>query len=587
MHGNLFRLSVAPLKPWGPRFLCLGLFCSAPAQADPIDWPTLGFTQVVTNTFLAPTTLTHAGDGSQRLFVVEQRGRIWVVQSNSVAPGPFLDISPRVLSAGAEQGLLGLAFSPAFAANHSFYVDYTRRADGSVVISRFQLTGDLATGDTNSEQVILVIPKPYNNHNGGQIAFGPDGYLYIGVGDGGSEGDPLHFGQNARVPLGKLLRIDVESGVSPYAIPPNNPFVSDTNYAPEIWALGLRNPWRFSFDRLTGDLYIADVGQNLHESIQFEPAGFAGGRNYGWSIMEGPAPYHVPPGFTNFPSLTPPVSWYDHASLPANGAASVTGGYVYRGPGSPRLDGVYFFGDFMNGWIWGLKQSGTNFQRATLLAPTSINAATFAISTFGEDDQGRIYLADHFKGRILQIQDTHQAVTPIFSPFGGVINSNLVRVTGFTPNAEIYYTTNGADPTLADQVIASGATLQVTSGTTNKLRAFRGDLSPSDVASAVFTTRVGNPFFAPAPGAVTNGTLVSISTITPGATLFYTINATTPATNSLFYSGPIIITNNIFLRALGVAAGYSDSAVSGGLYSLAGAATPIFTPNSGPITNGT
>jgi hypothetical protein len=555
--------------------------------AASIDWPLLGFTQVVSNGFAAPTAITHAGDGSQRLFVVEQRGRIWTIQSNVVSSQPFFDITTRVLTVGAEQGLLGLAFSPGFVTNRTFYVDYTRQTDGAVVISRFRTTPDLSAGDTNSEQIIKVIPKPYNNHNGGQIAFGKDGYLYIGVGDGGSEGDPQQNGQNTGVLLGKLLRIDVEGGAVPYSVPGSNPFVGNTNYAPEIWAVGLRNPWRFSFDRLTGDMFIADVGQNRYESIEFEPAGFSGGRNYGWSIMEGPAKYQVPIGFTNFSIFTPPISWYDHISLPVDGGGAVIGGYVYRGPSEPRMDGIYFFGDFMAGWIWGLAGSGTNWQRMSLLAPPAGSPTNLAISTFGEDEQGRLYLADYFKGRIYRVQDTHIVWKPTFSPAGGIINSNLIVVSCATVNAEIHYTTNGVDPTINDPVVVSGATIQVASGMTNKAQAFRADLTASAVATAIFTNKVGAPVFAPPPGAVTNGTLVSISTVTLGATIYYTENGSTPTVNSAIYSAPITITNNITLSAFGVASGYSNSLVSGGTYSLARAATPVVVPASGPITNGT
>ena len=197
-----------------------------------------------------------------------------------------------------------------------FYVDYTRQSDGAVVISRFQVSTNSNGADTNSEQIVKVISKPYDNHNGGQLAFGPDGFLYIGVGDGGSEGDPLNNAQSTNTLLGKILRSDVESGVSPYRVPADNPLVGNSNALPEIWAYGLRNPWRFSFDRLTGDLYIGDVGEQLYEEIDFQPAGSPGGQNYGWRIIEGPVTYNVPPGFTNFSALTAPVAWYNHYILP-------------------------------------------------------------------------------------------------------------------------------------------------------------------------------------------------------------------------------------------------------------------------------
>jgi glucose/arabinose dehydrogenase len=348
-------------KPFENRSIWSGLFFTlscVTASAQAIDWPTLGFTQAFTNTFSHPIGITHAGDGSQRIFIVEQPGRIWIGQNNTVLAQPFLTITDRVTSAGAEQGLLGLAFPPGFSTNRHFYVDYTRQPDGAIVISRFFLTATNSNlADTNSEQIVMVIPKPspittYNNHNAGQLAFGPDGYLYIGVGDGGSEGDPLNDGQNSSNFFGKILRIDVENGVSPYAIPANNPFVSINSFAPEIWAYGLRNPWRFSFDDKTGDLYIGDVGQNSYEEVDFQPEGSAGGQNYGWRIMEAYSNYDIPPGFTNFSALTLPVAAYPHTVVPTDLSAAIIGGYVYRGPSQPRMDGMYFFGDFEAGWIW-------------------------------------------------------------------------------------------------------------------------------------------------------------------------------------------------------------------------------------------
>lgn len=576
----------------GGRKLCSALilfFASvvwAFGDGSQVDWPLLGFTQVVTNTFIAPVCITHAGDNSQRLFVTEQMGRVWIIKTNGVLAQPFLNITNRVISTGTEQGLLGLAFPPGFSTNYHFYVDYTRQTDGAVVISRFQLTSNTNVADTNSEQIILVIPKPYNNHNAGQLAFGPDGYLYIGVGDGGSEGDPLNNGQKTSTLLGKILRIGVESGVSPYAVPTNNPFVGNTNYAPEIWALGLRNPWRFSFDRSTGDLYIGDVGQGQYEEIDFQPAGSAGGQNYGWRIMEGPTNYNVPSGFTNFSALTLPVAWYNHLSLPTDLSAAVIGGYVYRGPSVPRMNGVYFYGDFMAGWIWGLKQIGTNWQSLALLYPPS-SPTTLAISTFGEDDGGGLYLADHSKGKIYQIQDSGQVWTPTFSPAKGVINSNTVIVTCITTNAAIHYTTDGLVPTLSDPIVPASGIIQVINGATIEAKAFRSDLTPSPVTNAVFTLQVGTPTFNPPQGPITNGTIVNISTVTSGASIYYTTDGSTPTIGSQVYSAPIVIGGGTTLKALGVAGGFNNSSIQSITYALAQPATPVMNPPSGPITNGT
>ncbi len=548
----------------------------------------LSFTQAVTRTFSRPVAITHAGDSSGRLFIVTQSGYVWITQGSNSLTDPFLDISNRVNSAGFEQGLLGLAFPPGFPAKNYFYVDYTRK-DNAVVISRFFLSATNANvANTNSEQILLVIPKPAIIHNGGQLAFGPDGYLYVGVGDGGPEGDPLNTGQNTANLLGKILRIDVESGASPYGIPPGNPFVGQTNYAPEIWALGLRNPWRFSFDRLTGDLYIGDVGQAQYEEIDFQPTASPGGQNYGWRIIEGPVTYNVPPGFTNFGALTAPVAWYNHNILPTDGSGAVAGGYVYRGPSSPRMDGIYFYGDEVAGWIWGLKNMGGVWQSNVLLTTTIPSSTNFAISSFGEDEQGRLYLADYNRGRIYQVKDSLQTWAPTFTPANGIINSNMVMVSCLTTGAVIHYTTNGVNPTEADAVIVSGTTIQVAIGITNKVKAFRPDLTPSDVTTAIFTPQVPTPTFIPASGGyISNNTQLAISTIMAGATIYFTTNGSLPTTNSSRYVGPIGISAPITIRALAVASGYSNSVVGFAFYNPGRCEIPTFNPPSGPITNGT
>ena len=564
--------------------ICAWFLNAHAARADAIDWPTLGFTPVGTNGFQMPVVITHAGDGSGRLFIVEQWGRIQILQGTNELPMPFLDISSRVATEGSEQGLLGLAFPPGFPTNQHFYVDYTR-PDNAVVISRFNVSStnaNLANG--NSEQVLLVIPKPYNYHNGGQLAFGPDGYLYIGVGDGGPEGDTLNSAQNTGLLLGKLLRIDVENGATPYRAPTNNPFVGNANYAPEIWALGLRNPWRFSFDRLTGDLYIGDVGQNNFEEINFQPAGLVGGQNYGWRIMEGPTNYIVPAGFTNFASLTVPVVSYSHASLPTDFSAAVIGGYIYRGPEAPRLNGIYFYGDYVAGWIWGMKQSGSNWQSVPLFSPSS---PSYNISTFGEDDSGQIYMADYTHGKIYQLQDSGQAWPPTFQASNNIVNAPFVTVSCLTTGAVIHYTSNGIDPTESDPAVAAGGSIPVTFRTVYKIRAYRVDLTPSQVASGSFTGQTGTPVFVPAAGPITNKTPVSITTVTPNATIYYTTNGTTPTTNSRVYTNPVILSGGNILEAMDIAAGYANGLVGTAVYTTALVTTPTFSPSGGAITNKT
>lgn len=372
------------------------------AKTD-VTWPTSISLNPIESGFIKPVHITHAGDGSGRLFVVEQTGRIYILINGNKISTPFLDIRDRVLSQGGEQGLLSVAFPPGFGTtrNH-FYVYYTR-SNGDNRVSRFRLSGTPDVADPGSEQLILLLPHPtYQNHNGGQLVFGPDGYLYIGTGDGGGGGDPFDNAQNPGSLLGKLLRIDVEPDVavvpsdSPYkaylplmarsegpaySIPPDNPFVGKPGYRPEIWALGLRNPWRFSFDRNTDDLYIGDVGQGSREEIDFRPASSNGGENYGWNIMEGLSCY--PPGSScSSAGLTLPVIDYTHSS-----GCSVTGGYVYRGSSFLTMQGIYFYGDYCSGIIWGLQRNLGNWENRLLN-----NGDQTQITSFGEDQAGELYL---------------------------------------------------------------------------------------------------------------------------------------------------------------------------------------------------
>jgi glucose/arabinose dehydrogenase len=259
--------------------------------------------------FAKPLYLSHAGDGSGRLFVVEQPGQVLIIKDGQVNADPFLDIIAIVGSDGNEQGLLGLAFHPAYPSNGRFFVYYTNK-EGDVVITRYQVSDNPDVADPNSAQILLTIAEPYSNHNGGQLAFGPDGYLYTGLGDGGAANDHHNNGQNLETLLGKILRLDVDEG-DPYGVPENNPFVTSEGSRPEIWSYGWRNPWRFSFDRTTGDMYIADVGQNQYEEVSFEPAG-AAGQNYGWRLMEG---WHCFDSAECDPAslgLILPVAEYDH-----------------------------------------------------------------------------------------------------------------------------------------------------------------------------------------------------------------------------------------------------------------------------------
>lgn len=349
-----------------------------------------------------PLYMTHAGDGSGRVFIVERKGVIKIGRNGRVFATPFLDIRDRVASDESEQGLLGLAFDPQFASNGRFYVNYTGLPNGDTRVARFQVSPDADIADANSEQLMQSIGQPFPNHNGGWIGFGPDGFLYIASGDGGSGGDPNGNGQNLNTLLGKILRLDV-SGQT--AVPaPGNPFLNQSNRQPHIWAYGLRNPWRMSFDRQTGDLWIADVGQDRAEEINFQAAGSSGGQNYGWKIAEGTCT-------SNCNGLTQPALSIPHTSQPCD---SVTGGYVYRGSAYPRLQGLYIYGDYCRGYIDALSRSGNTFTRQTLRPNGSVGFN----ASFGEDEAGNLYLLD-VRGTVFLISDgpaqSLNAITPAYT----------------------------------------------------------------------------------------------------------------------------------------------------------------------------
>lgn len=347
--------------------------------------------------FTRPVDIAHCGDS--RLFIVEQRGLIRILDSlGNRLPDTFLNIDPRVRSTGSEQGLLGLAFPPDFAQTGVFYVNYTFEPNGDTRVSRFHLKpGNPNQADPDSEEILLTQEQPYTNHNGGCLKFGPDGYLYIALGDGGDGGDPENSGQTKNTLLGKILRIDVNSTAPglQYGIPPDNPFVNDPAYRPEIWSLGWRNPWRFSFDRLTGDMWIGDVGQSTREEIDFEPAG-AGGRNYGWRCYEGTFAYNTS-NCLPASSFIGPVFDYDNNSL----GCSVTGGFIYRGSRHPDLYGLYLFPDFCSGRWWAIRQQPDSTFSTVLLE----DLTNFQYSTLGEDRDGELFVAALNQGTIYRINE--------------------------------------------------------------------------------------------------------------------------------------------------------------------------------------
>jgi uncharacterized protein (TIGR03437 family) len=384
--------------------------------------------------FQMPVDVRFPSDGSGRMFVVEQGGRIRIVKNGSSLAAPFLDWRRKVTS-GGERGLLGLAFPPGFGGKQYFYINYTD-TQGASVISRLRVSGNADEADPDSEEVILRVAQPFSNHNGGNLAFGPDGFLYIGLGDGGGGGDPQNNGQRPDALLGKMLRIDVESGQAPYRVPPDNPFVNNIGYRPEIWATGLRNPWRYSFDRETGDLWIADVGQNRAEEVNFQPASSRGGENYGWNRMEGLQCF--PAGSScNRDGLTLPILEYTRQQ-----GISVTGGYVYRGSRHPSLRGVYLYGDYGTGNIWAVQRQDGGWVNRLVLASGR------TISAFGEDGNGELYLAHH-GGEIYSIASDAPSVTA-----AGIVNAASFAA-GISPGS--LATIFGAGITASAGIVTAGA----------------------------------------------------------------------------------------------------------------------------------
>lgn len=338
-----------------------------------------------------PVHITNAGDGSGRLFITEQAGIIRILKDGRLLPTPFLDIKEQVKS-GGEMGLLSVAFHPRFGENGRFFVNYTSSRGGlHTVVSEFRASHNPDVADSKSEKVILTVDQPFSNHNGGQITFGPDGYLYIGMGDGGGANDPFGHGQNLSTLLGAILRIDVDKreGKREYRVPDDNPFNTYPNARPEVWAYGLRNPWRFSFDPLTGVLYAGDVGQYDREEIDI----IAPGKNYGWNIMEGSL---CTPGVNPYcdkAGLTLPLIDYGRKE-----GITVIGGFVYRGHDIPPLCGAYIYGDWGSGKIWALRHQGHKVIEQRMLLDTRLS-----ISSFGIDENYEVYVVDH-KGGVYKIK---------------------------------------------------------------------------------------------------------------------------------------------------------------------------------------
>ncbi|RAJ00292.1 glucose/arabinose dehydrogenase [Chitinophaga skermanii] len=363
--------------------------------------------QLVTDHFISPVAMATPGDGSNRLFICQKEGKVWIIENGKLVPTPFLDVAAdmvKINEAYDERGLLGIAFHPQYKSNGKFYVYYsapstTKGSNHRSVVAEYKVSNNKNVANKASKREVLTFEQPESNHNGGDIIFGKDGYLYIASGDGGGGGDKhgsIGNGQNMNTLLGKILRIDVNSG-SPYSVPSSNPFVNQANVRPEIWAYGLRNPWRISFDKPTGRLFTGDVGQNQYEEVDI----ITKGGNYGWRIMEGYHEFNVPNG-ADKSKLIEPIHEYDHKT-----GISITGGYIYRGKAIPALTGKYVFGDY-NGKTWTLTQSGNKWTRDDLNFQNKPNT-NLAVLSFGEDEQGEIYVltsssdSKGFKGAVYKL----------------------------------------------------------------------------------------------------------------------------------------------------------------------------------------
>jgi glucose/arabinose dehydrogenase len=412
-----------------------------------------------------PTDIANAKDGSNRLFITEKGGRIKIFHEGAVLPTPFLDLSG-VISTEGDRGLLSLAFHPSYATNGYFFVYYTDKENGAITLARYQVSSSNKNiADASTGIVLLSIPKPvgsdgvttFKDHNGGDLNFGPDGHLYFGVGDGGKEtvGDPYNNGQNGAVLLGKMIRINVDNLTTApyYTIPSSNPYVNDPAVRDEIWAVGMRNPWRWSFDRTTGDMWIGDVGHVLLEEINFVKAGSTGGLNFGWRCYEGTTPYNDA-GCGSAGNYTMPI--YEYLN-PESGPASITGGYVYRGSEYPFLKGYYISADMYSGKVYLLKSNGAGGWNSTVQ-----NSATTFIVSFGEGENGDIYALSYFGG-LFKVTATAPATLPVtLTQFEAKKHAGFVALEWTTSTEQntkqflVEYSTDGSSFKTVGQVKASG-----------------------------------------------------------------------------------------------------------------------------------
>ncbi len=437
-------------------FFCLTLISNLSHRT--VQAATTLHLEVVTTNLNSPVFLTSPSNDN-RLFIVEEPGRIRIHADGSTLAIPFLDITPQVIYDG-ERGLLGLTFHPDYANNGFFYLNYTTLINSQTYsrISRFtvdSLNPNIA--DTSSEEILLPLLQPFNNHNGGMLAFGADGYLYAGFGDGGSGGDPNNNGQNGENLFGTIIRLDI-NGILPYAIPPDNPFVNNNSFLDEIWAYGLRNPWRFSFDRLNSDLYIGDVGQNLLEEIDVQLSSSTGGENYGWRLKEGSNCFNPLTNCEDGVTVIDPIYEYTHSG----GHCSVTGGYVYRGSCLPEFQGMYFFADFCTSKIWSFKSINGILSEFTDYTPT---LSPSLIASFGEDSNGEIYIIS-LNGTVYRIVPEGGATVCNSSEccqgIRGNVDNDILDAVDISDLIYIvdFIFTNGPDPACTEEANADSDALE-------------------------------------------------------------------------------------------------------------------------------
>ena len=481
-----------------------------------MEWPEIEFVPLISRGLSNPVQLIHAGDSSGRLFIVEKGGRIRIYKDGVLLDEPFLDIR-HLVNTFNERGLLGLAFSPDYVNDGDFYVNYTDNV-GDTQIVRYHVSANPDVADPDSAEIVLSVEQFSSNHNGGQTLFGADGYLYIGMGDGGGQGDVGNRAQNPTLLLGKMLRIDVETDDPlTYTIPLDNPFIDDSTTRDEIWALGLRNPWRFSFDSQTGDLYMGDVGQYQWEEINFQPAG-VGGQNYGWRCYEGNHEFNAI-DCASEDEYTFPIHEYNHRPDGQFVHCSVTGGVVYRGNAYARMQGIYFYIDYCSGYLWGLRKEGLGWQNQQL------NEWEFGVTSFGEDEAGNLYVTlqgSNGAGSVYQLTDPNGPTPTPTTPHTPSNTPTAAHTPSNTPTAAH---TPSNTPTAAHTPSNTPTAAHTPSNTPTAAHTPTNTPSATAISASPTTTVSNTPTAAHTPTNTPSATAISAS---PTATISNTPTASVP-----------------------------------------------------------